>query len=67
VLDAELAVDVDRSTGVRGQEGEEGSSEVPVVARVVVTAPLLTGAAVEVAGMVVGYRRAAAATEVVGL
>jgi hypothetical protein len=67
VLDAELAVDVDRSTGVRGQECDEGSSEVPVVAGVVVTARALAGAAEEITGVIVGYRSAAATAVVFGL
>ena len=61
MLNAQLTVDVDGSTGVGGQEGEEGSREVPVVAGVVVTAGLLAGAAEEVASVVVGDGGAAAA------
>ena len=64
VLDAELPVDVDRATGVGGQEGEEGGGEVPVVAGIVVTAGALAGAAEEVAGVVVGDGVAAAAAGV---
>ena len=61
MLDAELAVDVDRPAGVGGQEREERVGEVPVVAGVVVTAGALAGAAEEVAGVVVGDGIAAAA------
>lgn len=61
VLHAELAVDVHRPPGVRGQEGEEGGGEVAVVAGIVVTARTLAGAAEEVAGVVARDRGAAAA------
>ena len=64
-LDAELAVDVDRAAGVRGQEGEEGGGEVGIVAGVVVAACALAGAAEEVAGVVAGDRGAAPAAAAV--
>jgi hypothetical protein len=67
VLDAELAVHVDRPPWVRGQEGEKGACEVAVVAWVVVTAGALAGAAEEVADVVVRDGGAAAAAEVFGL
>lgn len=61
-LDAELAVDVHRPPGVRGQEGEEGGGKVAVVAGVVVTAGSLAGAAEGITRVVVsdgGSARAA--------
>jgi len=60
-LDAELAVDVDRAPGVRGQEGEESAGEVAVVAGIVVAAGALAGTTEEVGGVVVGDRVAASA------
>jgi hypothetical protein len=66
-LDAELAVDVDRPPGARGQEIEEGGGEVAVVAGVIAATRVLAGAAEEVAGVVVGDGGAAAAAEAIGL
>ena len=66
-LDAELAVDVYRPSGVRGEEGEESGWEVAVVAGVIVTAGSLAGAAEQVASVVVGDGGAAAAAHALGL
>ena len=61
VLDAELAVDVDRPAGVGLQEREERLGEAAVVAGIVGAPGALAGAAEEVAGVVVGDGVAAAA------
>lgn len=61
VLDAELAVDVDRPVRVGLQEREERFAEVWIVAGIVGAPGALAGATEEVAGVVVGDGIAAAA------
>jgi len=67
VLDAELAVHVERAPRMGGQQLQQRIGEGRVVARVVVAARYGAGAAEEVARVVTGDRGATAATEVVGL
>ena len=64
VLDAELAVDVDRPVRVGLQEREERLAEARVVTWIVGAPGALAGAAEEVAGVVVGDGIAAAAAGV---
>lgn len=65
VLDAELAVDVDRATWMRGQERKQRVGKGGIVARIVVAARDRAGAAEDVARVVVGDGGAAATAKVV--